>query len=184
MSSMPIMYVALLRGVNVGGKNKLPMKDLVELFTETGCLQVSSFIQSGNVIFSAAPGVAAKLPALIPGRIAKRFGFSPPVQVRSVNELSEVVAENPFLKSGLAEESLHVLFLADKPSPGAIAKLDPDRSPPDHFIVQRQEVYLHLPGGAGTTKLTNAYFDAKLATVSTGRNWRTVKKLLELMQAS
>ena len=78
---------------------------------------------------------------------------------------------------------LHVLFLADEPTSQSIGKLDPDRSPPDAFVVRSREVYLHLPNGAASTKLTNSYFDTKLATVSTGRNWATVLKLLELMQA-
>ena len=182
MSSIPSTYVALLRGVNVGGNNKLPMKDLVEIFAEAGCVQVRHFIQSGNVIFSAPPALAAKIPALIPLAIAKRFGFSPPVQLRSAKQLAEVIANNPFLKLGMAEDFLHVAFLADKPSAANVAKLDPDRSPPGQFIVQGQEIYLYIPSGLAASKLTNAYFDTKLATVSTGRNWRTVKKLLALMQ--
>jgi uncharacterized protein (DUF1697 family) len=160
----------------------LPMKDLITLFENAGCVQVRHYIQSGNVIFSAAPALAAKLPTVIPAAIAKRFGFGQPVQVRSAKELNDVIVHNPFLKLGMAEDSLHVMFLADKPSAGNIGKLDPDRSPPGQFIVQGQEIYLYLPEGGGNTKLTNAYFDAKLATVSTVRNWRTVKKLLELMQ--
>jgi uncharacterized protein (DUF1697 family) len=160
----------------------LPMKDLITLFEDAGCVQVRHYIQSGNVIFSAAPALAAKVPTVIPAAIAKRFGFGPPVQVRSAKELSDIVVHNPFLTFGMAEDSLHVMFLADKPSAGSIEKLDPDRSPPGRFIVQRQEIYLYLPEGGGNTKLTNAYFDAKLATVSTVRNWKTVKKLLELMQ--
>jgi uncharacterized protein (DUF1697 family) len=92
------------------------------------------------------------------------------------------VANNPFLAAGAADETLHVLFLADPPSPRRVADLDPDRSPPDAFVVLGQEVYLRLPHGAARTKLTNAYFDARLATTSTGRNWRTVTKLLALME--
>jgi len=76
---------------------------------------------------------------------------------------------------------LHVLFLAETPSDSAAANLDENRSPPDKFAAVGQDVYLYLPNGAGKTKLTNAYFDSKLLTVSTGRNWRTVNKLLEMM---
>ena len=101
--------------------------------------------------------------------------------LRTAAQLRDVVLQNPFLKAGAAEENLHVMFLADLPSPPRLDKLDPDRSPPDRFIVRGQEVYMHLPQGVADTKLTNAYFDAKLATTSTGRNWRTVIKLLELM---
>ncbi len=104
-----------------------------------------------------------------------------PVVTRTAEEMGQAVSNNPFLRAGVAEDQLHVLFLADLPDARSIAILDPNRSPPDQFEVRGQEVYLQLPNGAAKTRLTNAYFDSKLATVSTGRNWRTVNKLLELM---
>jgi uncharacterized protein (DUF1697 family) len=87
------------------------------------------------------------------------------------------------LKPDAVLESLHVLFLADLPEASRVAVLDPERSPGDEYIVRGREIYLRLTTGAANTKLTNAYFDSKLATVSTGRNWRTVTKLLELMKS-
>jgi uncharacterized protein (DUF1697 family) len=180
---MPVTHVALLRGINVGGKNKLPMKDLVEMFVEAGCGDVRSYIQSGNVIFSAAPALSARLPNLISAQVAKRFGYKIPVVLRTSEQLGKVIRNNPFLKTGVAEEELHVLFLADVPASRNVEDLDPDRSTPDAFQVRGQEVYLRLPNGVANTKLTNQYFDAKLATTSTGRNWRTVTKLFELMKA-
>lgn len=177
-------HLALLRGVNVGGKNKLPMKALAEMFVAAGCANVRTFIQSGNVVFDAPPRVAATLGALIPARIAEGFGYRTPVVLRTVQHLAEVVADNPFLAHGAPEDSLGVLFLADLPEPGRVDLLDPDRSPPDSFLVLEREVYLKLPNGFARTRLTNAYFDSKLATVSTGRNWRTVTKLLAMMRGS
>jgi uncharacterized protein (DUF1697 family) len=168
--------------VNVGGKNKLPMKDLVEIFVGAGCHEVRTYIQSGNVLFAAGPKIAAGLPALVTARIEEDFGYRTPVVMRTADQLAAVVAGNPFLASGVAEETLHVLFLADTPIPSRIAALDPGRSPPDAFIVRGGEVFLHLPNGVADTKLTNAYFDSRLATTSTGRNWRTVTKLLELIR--
>ncbi|MGA3024614.1 MAG: DUF1697 domain-containing protein [Bryobacteraceae bacterium] len=178
---MSATFVALLRGINMGGKNKLPMKDLAAMFAEAGCAGVRTYIQSGNVVFEAAQGAAARLPGVIEKRIAQQFGYRIPVILRTAKELGDVVAGNPFLKTGAAPETLHVMFLADRPGSGAIEALDPHRSPPDEFIVQGREVYLRLPLGVARSKLTNNYFDAKLATVSTGRNWRTVTTLLELM---
>jgi uncharacterized protein (DUF1697 family) len=178
---MPAAYVALLRGINVGGKNKLPMKDLVEIFAESGCENPRSFIQSGNVVFEATPGVAAGVSGLIAARIADRFGYRTPVVLRTAEELAAVLAHNPFLAAGIAEEELHVYFLQDRPDPRRLEQLDPDRSPPDGFAVHGREVYLRLPNGMARTKLTNAYFDSKLATTSTARNWRTITKLVELM---
>jgi uncharacterized protein (DUF1697 family) len=174
--------VALLRGVNLGGKNKLPMKELVLMFTEAGCHNARSYIQSGNVIFSAAPTVASRVPALICAQIGKCFGFQTQIVLRTGEQMRDIVSNNPFLKAGEAEETLHVLFLADLPNSHDIDHLDADRSPPDEFIVRGREVYLCLPHGVGRTKLTNNYFDSKLRTTSTGRNWRTVIKLSELTQ--
>jgi uncharacterized protein (DUF1697 family) len=179
---MPARYLALLRGINVGGKNKLSMKDLIGVFTDSGCEHVKSYIQSGNVIFDAAPDVAARLPDVISARIAERFGYRTPVVLRTAAELAAVIAHNPFLGAGCAEDALHVYFLADQPDPRRVGQLDPDRSPPDRFEVSGREVYLRLPIGMARTKLTNAYFESKLVTMSTARNWRTVTKLLELMR--
>jgi uncharacterized protein (DUF1697 family) len=177
---MPLTYVGLLRGINVGGKNMIPMTDLVSMFAEAGCMDVRTYIQSGNVIFRAAPEECSRLPGRITAAIAKRFGYSVPLVLRTTEELASVISNNPFLRVGAAEDELHVVFLADLPAAGCVAALDPNRSPPDAFVVSGREVYLRLPNGAARTRLTNAYFDSKLATTSTGRNWRTVIKLLGL----
>jgi uncharacterized protein (DUF1697 family) len=84
--------------------------------------------------------------------------------------------------AGAEQKALHVYFLADLPNPGAIAGLDPSRSAPDAFHVRGQEIYLHMPNGMARTKLTNAYFDSKLSTKCTARNWATVLKLSEMME--
>ncbi len=172
--------VALLRGINVGGKNILPMKDLVALFVEVGCSEVSSYIQSGNVIFRARPALVAGLSALIGKGIADRFGIRVPVVIRTAEELRDIARGNPFLKTKADPAMLHVAFLADVPSAPRVAMLDANRSPPDAYSVHGREIFLHCPNGFGRTKLTNQYFDSKLATISTVRNWRTVLKLLEL----
>jgi uncharacterized protein (DUF1697 family) len=180
---MPPIHVALLRAINVGGKNKLPMKDLTAMFTGAGCGNVRSYIQSGNIIFTAPPGLPARLSGLITAQIKRRFGHEVPVVLRTVEQLAKVISTNPFIQAGVAERELHVMFLADLPDAGRIRSLDAGRSAPDEFVVRGQEIYLRLPNGAARSKLTNQYFDSKLATVSTARNWRTVTKLLELMKA-
>lgn len=172
-------YVALLRGINVGGKHCLPMKDLAALFEQAGCRAVRTWIQSGNVVFRAPASVARLAPALVERAIRERYGFAAPVIARSAAELREVVERNPF--AGAADDRhLHVVFLAAKPTAARVAALDPDRSPPDEFRVAAREIYLRCPDGIGRTRLTNAWFDAGLATVSTTRNWNTVRNLLEL----
>jgi uncharacterized protein (DUF1697 family) len=176
-------YVALLRGINVGGRNMLPMRDLTAIFTDVGCVDVTTYIQSGNVIFRAPAKLANQIPRLIADGIAERFNLRIPVVTRSAAELERVVACNPYLGIEPDFTKLHVVFLADLPSPAASSALDPDRSPPDSFEIQGGEIYLHLPNGAATTKLSNAYFDSKLGTTSTARNWKTVLKLNELAGA-
>ena len=176
-------YVALLRGINVGGKNLLPMRQLTEMFIEAGCAEVRTYIQSGNVVFASTPGCAKRIPQLVSRGIAERFGFRAPVLLRSADELVRVAAGNPFLggRSGADDRSLHVAFLAEAPDQRRIAALDPNRSPGDSFKVRGREIYLRLPNGVGRTKLTNAYLESTLATTSTLRNWRTVLKLLEMV---
>ena len=176
-SSATERHVALLRGVNVGGKNKLPMADLARLFVQAGCSAVRTYIQSGNVVFTAKPAVAADLPATIEAAIAKRFGLRVPVVLRSAAELDRIVTSNPLLAEGFAEESLHVAFLKDRPSAASGKRLDPQRSPEDRFVLRGSDLFLALPGGVPGSKLTTAYLDATLGTTCTARNWRTVRKL-------
>ena len=178
---MDAAHLALLRGINVGGANKLPMNELRDLFVAAGCRDVRTYIQSGNVIFRADPQIVASLPSVMTTRIAERFGFRVPLVMRTAAQIGDVIEHSPFIVEGAATETLHVLFLADLPPAPRVVALDPDRSPPDTFIVRGQEIYLRLPHGAARTKLTNAYFDAALATTSTARNWRTVTTLRALM---
>jgi uncharacterized protein (DUF1697 family) len=179
---MSATHLALLRGINLGPKNKIPMPDLAEVFTKAGCKDVRTYIQSGNVIFEAIPEISIRLPELIAKEIQKRFGHKVPVMLRTTGEMREVVRENPFFKEGAAEDIVHVMFLADLPKPGAAKSLDPDRSPPNRFMVRGKEIYLLFPAGFARTKLTSSYFDSKLGTIGTVRSWRTVTKLFELMK--
>jgi uncharacterized protein (DUF1697 family) len=174
-------YVALMRGVNVGGKNMLPMKELAAMFAKARCEDVTTYIQSGNVIFSAGGGVARELAELMALQVEERFGFRVPVILRTAAELKETIENNPFLKAGVPKDMLHVYFLAGVPKAEDVAALDPARSAPDEFVVVGRDVFARLPNGTARTKLTNAYFDSKLRTVSTVRNWRTVLKLAELI---
>lgn len=172
-------FVALLRGINVGGKHRLPMEELREIFEQTGCDQVRTYIQSGNVVFRAE---AAALPALGPqveAAIGDRYGFQSPVIFRSAAELDDIVARNPFTGE-TDEESLHVMFLRSTPSAGAVSALDPDEFAPDDFAVSGREIFLRCPNGVARSRLTSRYFDSRLETVSTVRNWRTVRTLLEM----
>lgn len=181
--------MALLRGINVGGKHTLPMAGLAELFVEAGCTGVRTYIQSGNVVFTATPRLAGAVAGVVAGAIGARFGIRVPVVVRAGDEWKRVVLDNPFLKPGtrgraeIDESALHVAFLSGVPDPRRVKSLDPQRSPGDSFRVRGREIYLHLPHGVARSRLTNSYFDGALGTISTIRNWRTVLKLLDLARA-
>lgn len=177
-------HVALLRGINVGGRNKLPMVELAQVFVESGAGNVRTYIQSGNVVFTAAAAVTKGIGAAVAGLIEKRFGLRVPVVVRSAGEMEGVLAGNPFLRKGAEVATLHVAFLADRPEARRVAALDANRSPGDSFAVAGREIYLHLPNGVARTKLTNDYFDRALGTVSTVRNWRTVETLAGMAKQS
>ena len=170
-------HVALLRGINVGGKNKVPMVDLREAFEKAGCEDVRTYIQSGNVVFSASASVERRIGEVIERELSERLGVRSPVITRSAEQMLAAFKNNPFNED---EKSLSVGFCADKISPKAAAGLDPDRSAVDSFRVLGREIYLHLPNGVARTKLTNAWFDAQLGTTTTFRNWRTVGKLVEM----
>ena len=154
--------VELLRGINVGGKNKLPMKDLAAMFRKAGCDDVRTYIQSGNVLFHADPSLAGNIPSLISASILSDFGYCIPVVTRTASELQGVIHANV-------------------PDYSHVEALDPNRSPGDEFAVLGREVFLHCPNGIARSKLTNSYFDSSLSTTSTARNWRTVRKLLEMV---
>lgn len=173
-------WVALLRGINVGGRNRLPMKDLASMFVEAGCEGVRTYIQSGNVLYRSDELRAGEIPSLIGTAIRDRFGYEIPIVTRRASDLDAIVQANPFVAAGAETGRLHVLFLAEAPAAEHVEALDPDRSPGDEFAVRGREVYLHYPNGTARSKLTNAWFDSRLSTVTTMRNWKTVRKLLEL----
>jgi uncharacterized protein (DUF1697 family) len=172
-----MIHVALLRSLNVGAHNRIGMKDLVKVFEGAGCRDVETYIQSGNVLFEASDALVRKLPGLVADALEKDFDITSPVVLRDAKELAAVVKGNPFLRRGEDAATLHVAFLAAAPEAAKVKALDPARSPPDEFQVKGRELFLHFPNGVGRSKLTNAWFDAQLGTLSTLRNWNTVLEL-------
>ena len=175
-------FVALLRGINVGGTAKVPMGQLKSLFSSLGHQDVATYIQSGNVVFRCAADDEREVAASIERRIAETFAVSPRVLLRTPAELEAIARSNPYLGRQADHTKLHVVFLDGSPAASAVAELDPDRSPPDEFSVQRREIYLHLPKGSGRSKLTVDYFERRLGVAATARNWKTVLKLLQLTE--
>ncbi|HEX9104811.1 MAG TPA: DUF1697 domain-containing protein, partial [Polyangia bacterium] len=158
-------HVALLRGINVGGKNKLPMATLSEMFRAEGATEVATFIQSGNVLFDAPKKLADTIGARIERRLERQLSLRVPVVLRSAAELAAVAARNPFLAAGADADALHVMFLAAQPTAAQARALDPARSPGDELVLVGRDLFLRLPNGVARTRLTNAYIDKTLATV-------------------
>lgn len=177
-------HVALLRGINVGGRHIVPMAALREAFANAGCTEVATYIQSGNVVFRATAGVAQRIAGVVARNLGKEFGFEPVIVISSRSAFESIVRDNPFVKAGAAVAALHVGFLADAPGAAQARRLDGDRSPGDAFAVRGGVIYLHLPNGVARTKLTSAYLDATLGTTCTVRNWRTTLKLAGMLGLS
>lgn len=175
-------HILLLRGINVGGKNRIAMSDLRAMAEDLGCCSVRSFIQSGNLVLQAPTSLAVRLPELLQQRILKELKLAVPVVARSLSELK--IAADPKRIGDFANtpDFLQVGFLSSAPSRKSIASLDPNRSPGDSLKALGNEIYLHLPNGAARTKYTTAYFDKALGCVTTFRNWRSVQALLELAE--
>lgn len=178
---MAFTHVALVRGINVGGKNMLPMKALADLFAAAGCADVKTHIQSGNVLFNADSDLASTLASKLSSEIAERHGISTRIVLREAGELSDAIAANPF-SDDVEKGLIYVMFLAAPPDPSLISLLDPQRSPPDEFAVLGREIFLRLPNGAANTKLTIDYFESLLKTFGTARNWRTLVGLNAMMR--
>jgi uncharacterized protein (DUF1697 family) len=172
-------YVALLRGINLGARNKVSMSDLRALLEALGAEDVSTYVQSGNVVFRSTERPAT-LERSIERRIRKDLGLSVTVLVRRRSQLARVVSANPFATQRADPKTLHVTFLAEKPEAACVRALDPTHGAPDEFRVVGQNVYLRCPNGYGRSKLTNAFFEKQLGVAATTRNWKTVTTLAEL----
>lgn len=175
------VWVALLRGINVGGRNRLPMADLRALVEDGGGGEVATYIQSGNVVFRAAD--PAPVVAHVEAALAARFGGLAPVVLRSAESLRSVVDRCPFDDADRDARYVHVGFLGRAPAAPVAASLDPARSPGDSFVVDGAQVYLRCPNGLARTKLSNTWFESRLDTVCTVRNWRTVERLVAMCAA-
>lgn len=172
-------WIALLRGINVGGHKKVRMAELRELCTSLGLAAVSTYIQSGNVVFRVGGGRAQVAGKLRRG-IEEKFGFDIPVVVRTLEEMAAVVDGNPFLAEDVEDTSkLHVTFLEGEPQPAAREGFAHYRIGPDEVRLVGTEAYLHCPQGLARTKLTPTFLERSFGTPSTTRNWRTVTTLLE-----
>lgn len=172
-------YIALLRGINVGGNNKLPMRALTELLQELGLYNVKTYIQSGNVVFQSERTDTVALAQEITAAIGQRHGFSPHIFTLDAPALQAALAANPFPEGEAEPKSLHLYFLDAAPRNPDLAALEAVRSDDEHFKLIDKVFYLHAPEGIGRSKLAESVGKGWGVAI-TARNWRTASTMLEL----
>jgi len=176
-------YIALLRGINVGGKNKIKMLELRIIFESLHFKNVKTYIQSGNVSFEYDSINIINLSNQIEKKIEKKFietfWFSVKTIIRTEEELKNIVNNNPLVNEPNVElDKLHVTFMVDIPDPNLVSNLDIKKESNEKFSINSREVYLYCPNGYGRTKLNNGMFEKKLKVTSTTRNWKTINNIL------
>jgi uncharacterized protein (DUF1697 family) len=172
-------YVALLRGINVVGRNRLPMRSLAAMAEEHGCTGVRTYIQSGNVVFRSSPSKARSFGARVGEAIRRGHGFLPAILVLGADDLERAAGGNPFPEAESSPRSLHLFFLAGAPERPDLDRLDRLKAPSESFRIVGKVLYLHAPDGIGRSKLA-AQVERGVGVAATARNWSTVRKLLEM----
>jgi uncharacterized protein (DUF1697 family) len=172
--------IALLRGINVGGHNKLPMKELTALLEGMGLRDVQTYIQSGNVVFRCDVKNRAALAAKISAAIKAQHGYTPQVLLLDAAELRKAITDNPYPEAEAEPKSLHLFFLADVPQHPDLKSLEAIKTDSEHYKLAGKVFYLYTPEGLGLSKLA-ARVEKLLGVAASARNWNTVCKLGEML---
>lgn len=172
-------YIALFRGINVGGKNSLPMKDLTSIFETLGVSKVKTYIQSGNVVFQDESKDISGFSRKLATEIKARRGFEPHILVIEPSEVEMAMTNNPFRDAESEPSSLHLGFLAIAPTNPDLKKLESLKKDSERFCLIGSIFYLYAPEGVGRSKLA-ASSEKLLGVPMTDRNWNTVCKLKEM----
>ena len=174
-------FIAFIRGINVGRKNRIKMADLVKTLSLLGLKNIKTYLQSGNILFEHDSFDDINISDEIERKISQEFGISVNVIIRSVDELESIIKFNPFIKDLDIEPSkMHVTYLREIPDKDIIFILEQFKGENENLKFNGKEIYLYLPNGYAKTKLTNEFFEKKLKTVATTRNWKTTTRILEL----
>jgi len=176
-------YVGLFRGINIVGSNRLPMKDLKLLLENHACVDVETYIQSGNVIFRSAASDVSRLAKQLTAAVSKSHGFAPLVLVLTAGELARAASGNPYPEANDNPKSVHVFFLAERPAKPDLPSLEALKANGERFALKGKAFYLHTPNGFGTSRLAGRV-ERLLGVAATARNWRTVTTLVEMARAA
>ena len=177
-----LKWIALFRGINVGGNNVIPMQQLTALLGRIGCHNVSYYIQSGNLLFEHEDIDGATLSSHIAGQVNQEFGFCPQVLILKMSEFIQLAKANPFVDAEAAPTTLHLYYLAAPPKAADLTKLKELKKSNEAFVLAEKVFYLHAPDGIGRSKLA-AKVESCLAVSTTARNWNTVSKLVSMAEA-
>jgi uncharacterized protein (DUF1697 family) len=172
-------YIALLRGINVGGNHQLPMRELTPLLENLGLQNVKTYIQSGNVVFQSEQTDRAQLAQAITGAIQQSHGFAPYVLLLDSRELAAAIAANPFPEGEAEPKSLHLFLLGGVPRSFDTDALDRVKAPNERYQLIGQVFYLHAPDGIGRSKLAETAGKGWGVNM-TARNWRTITTVMDL----
>ncbi|NWJ48156.1 MAG: DUF1697 domain-containing protein [Chloroflexi bacterium] len=176
-------FLSLFRAINVGGNAQVKMAALKELHEVLGFTNVTTYLQTGNVVFDSEETNPHQLAERIANEFEKRFGFRTEVMIRTQAELKETFHNNPFHNQPEKETKWIVaMFLSDAPDSQVVEGFLSSFSGVEKLFIAGKELYIYYPEGIGNSKLTNAVIEKKLKVTGTGRNWNTVTKLAEMMQ--
>ncbi len=182
--AMKKSYVALLRGINVGGQKKIKMADLRVLLEELGLEEVRTYIQSGNIIFKSTTANCTTLEAQIAKRIYDVYAFEVAVLVIGKKAFEDIRKNNSLLSKEDDQKNFYYVFLQDQPEQKLVAALEQEKYPNEVYMITKRCVYLSCLKGYGNAKCNNNFFERKLKVGATARNNRTVEKLLEMFSES
>lgn len=181
MDKISNTYISFLRGINVSGQKMINMKELKVLYEKIGFKNVTTYIQSGNVVFQSEIKDSKKISSEIEKNIFKKYKFEVPVIIRTYDELKLIRDSNPFLKEkNINIDKLYVAMLSEFPSQLYIDKLNTFDFSPDRFILSGREVYICVENGFGRTKINNNFFENKLKLTATTRNVKTISELINI----
>ena len=176
-------YISLLRGINVSGQKLIKMDVLRKSYESMGFHNVTTYLQSGNVIFEGNDFEINNLEQKISRQIEKDFGFEVPVIVLTIEKLKQVIENNPFLKDPNKDQSfLHVTFLSSKPEQYDHKTIEDKKQNGEEISISNTAVYLFCPNGYGRTKLNNNFLEVKIKVGATTRNWKTTNELFKIAQ--
>jgi uncharacterized protein (DUF1697 family) len=177
------VVVSMLRGVNLASHKRIKMDALRALYESLGLRDPQTYLQSGNVVFKTGERSLAQLAKRIEDGIEQSFGFHSDVILRTTSELKDVIARNPFAtRNGIEPGKLLVTFLVSDPSPEAVEKFLAIKADPEELRINGRELYIYYPNGMGRSKLSLALIERALKISGTGRNWNSVRNLLEVAE--